>query len=133
MGQRVLLCDDEIHILRATQIKMQRAGYEVVCACDGQEGWEEILKQPPDIVVTDCQMPRLDGFGLLEKIRADERFADLPVVMLTAKGFEIAHREAGNHYKIIAILAKPFSPRQLVQYVEEILRTGTVSAPPVTI
>jgi len=55
------------------------------------------------------------------------------VVMLTAKGFEIAHREAGNHYKIIAILAKPFSPRQLVQYVEEILRTGTVSAPPVTI
>jgi len=133
MNRRILICDDEIHILRAAQIKLTRAGYEVDCAGDGVEGWEKIEANCPDVVVTDCQMPRLDGFGLVQAIRKDERFAHLPVIMLTAKGFEIAHRDAGDRYQILAILAKPFSPRQLLKYVEEILETGGLKAPPVTI
>ncbi|KKK62978.1 hypothetical protein LCGC14_2998950, partial [marine sediment metagenome] len=61
MSKRVLLCDDEIHILRAAEFKLKRAGYEVQTAGDGQEGWEAIEAQKPDILITDCQMPRLGG------------------------------------------------------------------------
>src|SRR5580765_1916878 len=69
MTKRILLCDDELHILRAAEFKFKRAGYEVVCASDGQEGWERIQEQRPDIVVTDWQMPRVSRLGLGERIR----------------------------------------------------------------
>ena len=124
MSQRILLCDDEVHIIRAAEIKLTRAGYDVECAYDGQEGWEAIQRQRPDILITDCQMPRLDGFGLVERVRQTPELIDLPILMLTAKGFEIAHRDAAEHWGIMAILAKPFSPRQLLKYVEEVLTTG---------
>ena len=126
MSHRVLLCDDEVHIIRAAEIKLTRAGFDVECASDGQEGWEAIERQKPDIVVTDCQMPRLDGFGLVERIRQNPETANLPILMLTAKGFEIGHQDAAKDWGIMAILAKPFSPRQLLKYVEEALATGKI-------
>src|SRR5215467_12770411 len=98
MPKRILLCDDELHILRAAEFKFKRAGYEVVCANDGQEGWEQIEKCRPEIVVTDCQMPRLSGLGLAERIRQTPATADLPVIMLSAKGFEMAPEELRAKY-----------------------------------
>ena len=90
MPKQILLCDDEIHILRTAEIKLCRAGHEVRCANDGQEAWEAIQQECPDLLITDCQMPRMDGFELVEKVRADERSRHLPILMLTAKGFELA-------------------------------------------
>ena len=94
MTQRILLCDDDIHILRAAEFKLQRAGYAVDSAGDGLEGWESIQKARPDLVITDCQMPRLDGIGLVQRIRENPATADIPVLMLTAKAFELSHEEA---------------------------------------
>ena len=133
MSYRVLLCDDEVHIIRAAEIKLTRAGYDVECASDGQEGWEAIESQKPDIVVTDCQMPRLDGFGLVKRIRQNPETADLPILMLTAKGFEIQHESAMKDWGIMAVIAKPFSPRQLAKCVEEVLTTGKLETVPATV
>jgi len=129
MAHRILLCDDEVHILRAAEIKLSRAGLDVVCASDGQEAWEEIERQCPDVLITDCQMPRLDGFGLVDRVRACEATADLPILMLTAKGFEFRHREVAAKWGITAILAKPFSPRQLLGYVEDVLAGKEIEQP----
>ena len=57
MTATVLLCDDEIHILRAAEIKLKRSGFNVICALDGAEAWELIQESAPDVLVTDCQMP----------------------------------------------------------------------------
>lgn len=127
MPYRVLLCDDEIHILRAVEIKLARAGHEVECAADGEEAWECILANPPDLLVTDYQMPRLDGFELVERVRAHEPTRDMPVLMLTARGFEQIHRDLAVEHGILAILAKPFSPRELLQRVNEVLESGASS------
>jgi len=121
MPKRVLLCDDDVHILRAAEFKLKRAGYEVRTAGDGQEGWELIQEQVPDVVVTDCQMPRLDGFGLLGRIRENPETESLPVMMLTAKGFEIDEQAAANEYDVREVIAKPFSPRELLQKVDALL------------
>jgi DNA-binding response OmpR family regulator len=121
MARRILLCDDELHILRAAEFKFKRAGYDVVCAGDGQEGWELIEEQRPDIVVTDCQMPRLSGLGLAERIRQNPATADLPVVMLSAKGFELPADQLRLQFGIRCLMAKPFSPRELFQRVEAVL------------
>ena len=121
MSKRILLCDDELHILRAAEFKFKRAGYEVICANDGQEGWEQIEQRRPDIVVTDCQMPRLSGLGLAERIRVNAATADLPVIMLSAKGFELSAEELRVQYGICCLMAKPFSPRELFTRVESVL------------
>jgi two-component system, OmpR family, alkaline phosphatase synthesis response regulator PhoP len=121
MTKRILLCDDELHILRAAEFKFRRAGYEVHCANDGQEGWEKIEQLRLDIVVTDCQMPRLSGLALAQRIRSTPATAELPVIMLSAKGFELSSEELRANYGIRALMAKPFSPRELFARVEAVL------------
>jgi DNA-binding response OmpR family regulator len=121
MPKRILLCDDEIHILRAAEFKLKRAGYDVVTAGDGEEGWEAVRRAKPDIVITDYQMPRLDGYGLVRRIRENAATADLPVLMLTAKGLEVNHDELAAAWGVRAVIAKPFSPRELLQSVNEVL------------
>ncbi len=133
MSKRILICDDDLHILRAAEFKLKRAGFEVQCAGDGQEAWERIQKQCPDILVTDCQMPRLDGLALAERVRANPKTAGLPIVMLTAKGYELSHDNLSEEFGIAALLAKPFSPRELLKCVEQILETGKYEKPPVVI
>lgn len=126
----ILLCDDECHILRAAEIKFRLAGYTVRCASDGEEGWQLINERRPDLLLTDCQMPRLDGLGLAARLRDDERFRTLPIIMLTAKGFELPLSEIQSQYGILAIVAKPFSPRELLRQVEAVLaeRAATPAA-----
>lgn len=121
MPKRILLCDDEIHILRAAEFKLKRAGYEVEIAGDGQEGWEILETRPPDIVITDCQMPRCDGLGLVRRMRETPATRDIPVLMLTAKGFELSASELAEKYNVLGLIAKPFSPRELLQTVNSIL------------
>src|SRR5688500_9151469 len=131
MAKRILLCDDEQHILRAAEFKFKRAGYDVVCASDGQEGWEQIEACRPDIVVTDCQMPRLSGLGLAERIRHTPQTADLPVIMLSAKGFELPIEDLRKHFGIRCLMAKPFSPRELYARVEAVLAGEEPACQPV--
>jgi DNA-binding response OmpR family regulator len=121
MTKKVLLCDDEIHILRAAELKVSRAGYDVRIARDGQEAWEMIEQDPPDVLVTDVQMPRMDGFELSRRIRDCEATRHLPILMLTAKGFELEQQELKERWGILDILAKPFSPRELVRRIDEIV------------
>jgi CheY-like chemotaxis protein len=128
MAKKILLCDDEIHILRAAEIKVSRAGYDVRIAHDGQEAWEAILADPPDVLVTDLQMPRCDGLQLTERIRGNPQVSDLPIVLLTAKGFELPRDELREKWKIVEILAKPFSPRELVGLIEKILNAAPAAA-----
>lgn len=131
MAKRILLCDDEIHILRAAEFKLKRAGYDVEIAGDGQEGWEAIQRQKPDMLITDCQMPRLDGLGLVARVRENPETADLPIFMLTAKGFELSHENLAEKWNVMAVIAKPFSPRELLQRVDSVLGVRrTVAAAP---
>ncbi|GIW92493.1 MAG: hypothetical protein KatS3mg110_0534 [Pirellulaceae bacterium] len=127
MSKKVLICDDEPSILRAAEFKFQRAGYEVATASDGEEGWQCILANPPDIVVTDCQMPRADGLELARRIKQHEQTSSIPVLMLTAKGFELPADELREQYGVWEVVCKPFSPRELVERVEAILEQCSVA------
>ncbi|MCX7426318.1 MAG: response regulator [Planctomycetia bacterium] len=126
MTYRVLLCDDEIPILRAAEFKIKKAGHEVRVASDGEEAWELIRERMPDILVTDCQMPRLDGLGLLRRLREHDETRHLPVLMLTAKGFELSAAELAERYNVLELIAKPFSPRYLLDTITRVLDGQTV-------
>ena len=124
MTKSILLCDDEIHILRALEFKFKRDGYEVRVATDGEEAWEKILQSKPDVLVADCQMPRLDGLGLIRRIRQHESTCDLRVLLLTAKGYELSSESMLREWNVLRVLSKPFSPRELVAIVDALLADG---------
>jgi two-component system alkaline phosphatase synthesis response regulator PhoP len=128
MPHEVLLCDDEIHILRAAEIRISRAGYHVRIAHDGQEAGEAILANRPDVVVTDMNMPRCNGMELTTRIRSNPAVSDLPIIMLTARGFELPRDELVEKWGVVDSLAKPFSPRQLLALIDQVLGTARPTA-----
>ena len=127
MSHRILVCDDESHITLAVSMKLTRAGFQVVTASDGQAAWEIIQREPPDLLLTDCQMPRLDGVGLCRLIRQHATTRYLPILMLTAKGYELDPEMIRGELGIVELIVKPFSPRELLQTVESVLASQAVS------
>jgi len=121
MSYSVLLCDDEIPILRAAEFKIRKAGHDVRTASDGEDAWLRIQERAPDILVTDCQMPRLDGLGLIRRLRQHEATRNLPVLMLTAKGYELDREELAQKWNVLELIAKPFSPRALLDTITRVL------------
>ena len=120
MAKRILVADDESHIVLVVSLKLRNAGFEVLTASDGEEAAELCLSERPDLLITDYQMPLLTGLELCHKLRLDERTKSIPAIMLTARGFDIEPQEmidAG----IAAFLAKPFSPRELLARVNDLL------------
>ena len=124
MTKSGLLCDDEIDLLRPTEFALKRVGVDVACALDGEQAWNMIQEQLPTVVVTDWQMPRLDGVELVKRMRASERTCRVPVVMITAKHSELLKTAELQQLQLAAIIAKPFSPRELSQRVEQIVEAG---------
>ncbi|MHC4430555.1 MAG: response regulator [Planctomycetota bacterium] len=116
----VLVVDDEIHIVHIVAIKLRNNGYEVISADNGAEALELALREKPDIVVTDYQMPVMTGLELVEKLREHDQTKDIPVIMLTARSFAI-EQEKQEALQISGCLSKPFSPRELLGDVEDIL------------
>ncbi|HEY0865915.1 MAG TPA: response regulator [Fimbriimonas sp.] len=116
---KVLVCDDERHIVRLIQVNLERQGYQVVTAYDGKEGLEKIRAEKPDIVVLDVMMPYMDGFEVLKNLRREPETEALPVIMLTAKAQDKDVFE-GYHYGADMYLTKPFNPMELVTFVKRI-------------
>jgi two-component system alkaline phosphatase synthesis response regulator PhoP/two-component system response regulator VicR len=119
MALRVLVCDDERHIVRLIQVNLERQGYTVSTAFDGKEGLEKIRSEKPDLVVLDVMMPYMDGFEVLKTIRREPETENLPVIMLTAKAQDKDVFE-GYHYGADMYLTKPFNPMELVTFVKRI-------------
>ena len=111
---RVVVCDDEPHITRAIALKLRRAGFEVETHPDGAAAWASVEADPPALVITDCQMPRMSGLDLLRNLRADDRTAGTPAIMLTGKGFELPEEELRGELGPVELFPKPFSPRELL-------------------
>ena len=119
-GKKVLVVDDEIHIVHVVAIKLRNNGYEVITAQDGAEAFDLVLSEKPDIVVTDYQMPVMTGVELVRKLRQCEQTKDIPVIMLTARSFAIEDDQK-EKLNISEFLSKPFSPRELLRSIEDIL------------
>ncbi len=119
-AKKVLIADDEIHIIHVVAIKLRNNGYEVVAAGNGAEAYELACREKPDIVVTDYQMPLMTGIELIEKLRANEQTKDIPVILLTARSFAIS-QEQQQSLNVADCLSKPFSPKELLKTIQDIL------------
>ncbi|MEM8836158.1 MAG: response regulator [Planctomycetota bacterium] len=123
----VLIVDDESHITHVVALKLQNAGFETVTAGDGEEGLELAVQHGPDLVITDLQMPYMSGIELAKAMYAREDLCDVPVLMLTARGYALEQGDLDDTH-IESVLSKPFSPRQVLAVVEELLEKSARKA-----
>jgi len=119
-NKTILIVDDESHIVHIIRYKLERAGYRVLTAGDGQEAYDLAQAVDPDLIVTDYQMPGLSGYEMCVKLHESELTADTPVVMVTARGHKLSPSELAVT-NIRQMMAKPFSARELLGVVGELL------------
>ncbi|TGG90129.1 MAG: response regulator transcription factor [Aphanocapsa feldmannii 277cV] len=117
---QLLLVDDEPGLRGAVEAYLQEEGFEVATASDGEEGWEKAQRLMPELVISDVMMPRLDGYGLLKRLRGNERLSGIPVIFLTAKGMT-SDRIEGFMAGVDDYIPKPFDPDELVVRVRNVL------------
>ena len=122
MAKKILVVDDERHIVRLVEVNLSRAGYDVETAYDGVEALEKVKATDPDMIVLDVMMPRMDGFEVLKRLQADTETQDIPVIMLTAKAQD-ADIFRGWSSGVSSYLTKPFNPRELLTFVERIFQS----------
>lgn len=116
--KRILIADDEPHVIRVLKMSLERAGYKVDTVPNGEAALESILKQPPDILITDIQMPRMTGEVLccrIEELMPEREFL---IFVLTSRT-EVEHREWTANIENLMFLEKPVSIRKLVHMLEQ--------------
>ncbi len=119
-AKTILIVDDEPHIVHIIRYKLERSGYRVEVADDGEAGFETAQTLDPDLIVTDFQMPVLSGYEMCVKLHASELTADTPVIMVTARGHKLSAEEL-EKTNIRQMLCKPFSARELLDVIGELL------------
>jgi len=119
MTKRVLLAEDEPNIVVSLRFLLSRAGFEVDVCENGREAYERVLTQRPDVLVLDVMLPEMNGFEILQGLRETDGYADLPILMLTAKG-QREDRERATTLGADRFITKPFSNADLVAAVERL-------------
>jgi DNA-binding response OmpR family regulator len=121
VSKKILVVDDEKHIVKIVEFNLRRSGYEVCAAYNGREALEKVENENPDLLILDVMMTELDGFSVCKKLRAKPETEKLPVIILTAKGQEI-DRDLASESGATAYMTKPFSPKLLLDKVSELLK-----------
>lgn len=118
--RKVLVVDDEIHIVHVIAIKLRNNGYEPITAGNGQEAYDLACRENPDIIIADYMMPVMTGLELLEKLRGNETTRNIPFILLTARNFAIDDVNQ-QRLNVSQCITKPFSPKELLRNIEDIL------------
>ena len=117
---RVLVVDDEPDVLLLCRLNLEQRGHQVLEAPNGDEALDLAREGGLDLVVLDLMLPGIDGYQVLQALRADDRTSGIPVLVLTAKSLQ-ADRERSRQLGAAAFLTKPFLPDELCDMVDEVL------------
>ncbi len=119
MAYRILVVDDEAHILHVLSLKLRNAGHDVLTSVDGEEAFELACQELPDLIITDFQMPYMTGLELCRALADHGPTSQIPVLILTARGYALDDEDLqiGN---IKGVISKPFSPRAVLKLVNDL-------------
>lgn len=121
----VLVAEDDPVFRHLMKFSITKAGYRVIAVGDGEAAWQQLQQRTFAALVTDHQMPHCSGLELLERMReAPSAMGEMPAAILcTAKGLEIDREKIRREYNLLAVMGKPFSPKQLVQQLNQHCRS----------
>jgi DNA-binding response OmpR family regulator len=121
MTYRILIVDDEPSIIVPLQFLMQQNGYETAVAFSGEEAMETIVAKNPDLILLDIMLPVVDGFEVCQRVRENQGWRNIRIILLTAMGGE-ANVAKGMALGADAYITKPFSNAEVIRKVKELLR-----------
>ena len=118
--KRILLVDDEVDFVEVLRVRLEDSNYEVIVAYNGEEGLERAEKEEPDLIILDIMLSKISGFDVCRKLKIDENFKKIPIIMLTAK-FQANDIKFGMAMGADAYITKPFEPQVLIEKMRELL------------
>ncbi|HOW34931.1 MAG TPA: response regulator [Candidatus Omnitrophota bacterium] len=120
-AKKILVIDDEPDLISVLQGRLESEGYKVVAASDGEEGLKKLATENPDLIILDLMLPGIGGYEFCAKVKADEKFMHIPVLMLTARAGDV-DKAMGFKCGADGYLTKPFSGEALLEEISELLR-----------
>ncbi len=120
MTHNILIVDDEAHILQVLSLKLRNCGYEVFTAVDGEDALHQAKVNVPDLIISDVQMPYMNGLELSHALFEDSLTSKVPVIILTARGHTLEESDT-DIPNVKQVLSKPFSPRRIAELVARLL------------
>ena len=121
----LLLVDDDPGFVEATKLILEKGGYEVTVAYDGNEGFEKVKEQKPDVIVLDVMMPNKDGYTLCAELKKDSEYKSIPILLLTAVASHISETKytprMGMETEAEDYLDKPAEPKEILNRVNNLL------------
>lgn len=117
----ILVVDDEPDIVDIIRFYLEEKGYEVKCAYDGLEALTKVKEVKPSLVILDIKMPGIDGYEVIRRLKKDENFKLIPVIVLTGTKISEKDREFGLRLGATKYLTKPFTPKELIKEIEKLL------------
>ncbi len=121
-GNRILVVDDETELLDLVKMRLEANGYQVATACDGQEGLEKARTQPPDLIILDLMLPKLNGYEVCRLLKFDQKFQSIPIVMFTARAQDKDER-LGMECGADAYIRKPFKAQELLDHIKRLVHS----------
>jgi two-component system, OmpR family, phosphate regulon response regulator PhoB len=122
MGQkRVLVIEDDKNILKLIRYNLEKAGFVCITTITGEDAFDILDKEQVDLIILDIMLPTIDGFEICKRVKQDQRYKNMPVIMLTAKGEEV-DKIVGFELGADDYIVKPFSPRELVLRIKAVLK-----------
>lgn len=118
--KKILVVDDEMELVNALEIRLRNEGFEVKTAEDGEDGLKMAREEKPDLLILDLMLPKLDGYKVCRLLKFDQRYKDIPVIMLTARAEEQA-RSLGMEMGADAYITKPFEWDELLEKISGFL------------
>lgn len=120
MSKVIMTVDDSASVRQMVAFTLKQAGFDVLEACDGQDALNRMNGATLHMVITDLNMPRLDGIGLIKGVRAQPAYKFIPIVMLTTES-QIEKKQEGKEAGATGWIVKPFKPDQLLAVVRKVL------------
>ena len=123
MRKKILVVDDSPTVVKFVSISLKSKGFDVVTACDGMDALEKMSNLPErvDLIITDLNMPNLDGYGLIETVRQNEQHSETPIIILSSEG-DSDDRDRGMEVGATSYLVKPFKAGVLLSEIEKYLQ-----------
>jgi len=121
MAKKILVIDDETELVKAIQIRLEHADYEILVAYDGQDGLDKARKSSPDLIILDLMLPKIDGYKVCRMLKLDEKYKNIPIIMLTARAQE-SDQKMGKDVGADAYLTKPFEHEAVLAKIKELLK-----------
>jgi DNA-binding response OmpR family regulator len=123
MGEfkKILVIDDETDLTEMLVLRLEANGYQVISACNGQEGLDKARTEKPDLIILDLMLPKIDGYKVCRMLKFDERYRHIPIILFTARAQELDIK-LGKEVGADAYIIKPFEPDILLSKVAELLK-----------